>query len=696
MQCGIPFGRLFDKTNWSLTRLSHLIALVTFAVGLVACDNAMQSVAKSNPQPTIQIQLAPNSPSVLSGGKLQFSATVTNAGNSGVVWSATGGVITSTGLFTAPTVAQAEYVAVAAKTASTGDEARVIVNILPPGALTIATKTLPAGVVGTSYSATLVGTGGSQPYQWRISSGTLPVGLRLHSSTGVISGITGQHGSFPFSVSISDASADRATQSLTLTIDAQVGTHCGPPSYPCSRSDLGVILAKAPPQLGSNPLYYGGHAGAGMVGVDPAYSNRILRVTDGNTDSTVPGESYSTDSSAEKSATSYDESLFFVHDEEGRLCLFEYQASSFQTQFHGCFYTIGTGGDFGYTAADQRAFYSFYQQKLHRWLIDTSNWTISSDPSFNGGLGYFDPDNPACLNGQIAANNWYVAVSALSSDDNTVIAAVGPSQDDNPYYVVWNASKGCQWMNVQTWQVSQGWNTGLNHPTSIAFASGKTPPEQGGIHNAQIDRSGAYGILTLHHVPSLVQKLFWTIGTNQVDDTCVRCTSHWACDFGVCFWDMTPGTGFGLVSQDIGSLSPVPNMDTSVLMGQGGDDEHLSHANATEGMRLIYLAAWQPGLGGSSVNQIYGDEIIGVNWDGSRRTIRFNKNWTSGYGGFAGCARCSISRQGNYAICGSDYQMYNLDKGFGNGLNQDTCDHNASGGLGTNACRTDVLLFELR
>jgi hypothetical protein len=41
--------------------------------------------------------------------------------------------------------------------------------------------------------------------------------------------------------------------------------------------------------------------------------------------------------------------------------------------------------------------------------------------------------------------------------------------------------------------------------------------------------------------------------------------------------------------------------------------------------------------------------------------------------------------------------MYNLDKGFGNGLNQDTCDHTLTAGImGTNACRTDLLLFQLR
>jgi len=160
---------------------------------------------------------------------------------------------------------------------------------------------------------------------------------------------------------------------------------------------------------------------------------------------------------------------------------------------------------------------------------------------------------------------------------------------------------------------------------------------------------------------------------------------------------MGPGSGYSLVQQAIGSLDWTLDVNLDAVQGQWGNDEHQSHANAVEGQKLIYLASFQPGNGDSSVNQVWEDELIGVNWDGSQRTVRFNKSWNSGYGGFNGSARCSISRQGHYAICDSDLQMYNLDKGFGNGLNQDRCDHNLPAGLtNTDGCRTDVLLFELR
>ena len=43
-----------------------------------------------------------------------------------------------------------------------------------PGALNIANPSLPQGVVQSSYSVTLVPTGGLAPYTWTLNSGMLP------------------------------------------------------------------------------------------------------------------------------------------------------------------------------------------------------------------------------------------------------------------------------------------------------------------------------------------------------------------------------------------------------------------------------------------------------------------------------------------------------------------------------------------
>jgi hypothetical protein len=85
--------------------------------------------------------------------------------------------------------------------------------------LVISTSTLPAGTKGTAYSQTLTATGGKIPYAWSISSGSLPSGLTLNSSTGVISGKPTTKGKSCFTVKVIDANAITAIKSLSITVN---------------------------------------------------------------------------------------------------------------------------------------------------------------------------------------------------------------------------------------------------------------------------------------------------------------------------------------------------------------------------------------------------------------------------------------------------------------------------------------------
>jgi photosystem II stability/assembly factor-like uncharacterized protein len=54
--------------------------------------------------------------------------------------------------------------------------------------LLITTSSLPIGIVGSPYSATLRAQDGNPPYTWKVLSGKLPHGLHLNKATGLISG----------------------------------------------------------------------------------------------------------------------------------------------------------------------------------------------------------------------------------------------------------------------------------------------------------------------------------------------------------------------------------------------------------------------------------------------------------------------------------------------------------------------------
>src|SRR5712692_32748 len=82
----------------------------------------------------------------------------------------------------------------------------------------ITTTTLPAGEQNVAYSATLASSGGTPPYTWTITLGTLPSGLSLNSSTGVISGTPTGSGTSSFTVQVTDANSQTATKGLSITI----------------------------------------------------------------------------------------------------------------------------------------------------------------------------------------------------------------------------------------------------------------------------------------------------------------------------------------------------------------------------------------------------------------------------------------------------------------------------------------------
>ena len=95
---------------------------------------------------------------------------------------------------------------------------QLTINIYTP--LTVGTTSLAAGYAGEAYTRTLTAAGGLSPYGWSISSGTLPAGLTLDGSTGVISGTPAGAGTSTFTVQVQDVNQTTNTANLSITVNA--------------------------------------------------------------------------------------------------------------------------------------------------------------------------------------------------------------------------------------------------------------------------------------------------------------------------------------------------------------------------------------------------------------------------------------------------------------------------------------------
>ncbi|MES2222265.1 MAG: putative Ig domain-containing protein [Acidobacteriota bacterium] len=79
---------------------------------------------------------------------------------------------------------------------------------------------LPSGQVATPYSVTLAATGGTTPYTWTISTGSLPAGLSINASTGTISGTPTAGGiTSNFTVKVTGSGGGFGTKAMQILVN---------------------------------------------------------------------------------------------------------------------------------------------------------------------------------------------------------------------------------------------------------------------------------------------------------------------------------------------------------------------------------------------------------------------------------------------------------------------------------------------
>jgi PKD repeat protein len=187
-----------------------------------AASNYWIDVVFSAVAPALQsIAVTPASPTVTVGGTQQFTATGTYADSSTqnltnqVTWSSTNTAVATINTSGLATTASTGSTTIRATLGAVSGTASLTVS--PQAAVSITTTALPGGTQGAAYSTTLAASGGTPPYTWSLASGTLPPGLALGASSGVISGTPTATGTYSFTVQVA-AGAQTATKALSIVV----------------------------------------------------------------------------------------------------------------------------------------------------------------------------------------------------------------------------------------------------------------------------------------------------------------------------------------------------------------------------------------------------------------------------------------------------------------------------------------------
>lgn len=169
-------------------------------------------------------------------------------------------------------------------------------TVLKPLPLTITTGiTLPVALKGVAYSQTLQAVNGKQPYAWTAT--TVPAGLQLVTSAGVLSGTPTKAGTTNFLVTVKDAATFKqsTSQTFNLTVIDPVVTFA-----PVMGTYTGLIIQTNNPTSASSGYIQivlannGSFAGnLTLAGVKTAYTGRFD--LSGNATNSVAGKSVAMD-----------------------------------------------------------------------------------------------------------------------------------------------------------------------------------------------------------------------------------------------------------------------------------------------------------------------------------------------------------------------------------------------------------------
>jgi hypothetical protein len=254
-QAGTPYTGSFSATGgvgpytWSGTTSGGLslssLGVVTGTPALPGTITIAVTVTDSNgatANGTFTVSIAPPTLAIttlsLPAGTAStlYSASLgATGGTPPYTWSATGlpaGVtVSSLGAIAGTPGTAGTFGVNATVTDAAGTTASAALSmVVNPAPLLITSTTIPPVTIGGTLSAQFVATGGTPPYTW--SATGLPSGVNL-ASDGTLSGAPTTPGTYPITVTVTDANATKQTATATLNLVAAL-----PPAPPSNLNGL--------------------------------------------------------------------------------------------------------------------------------------------------------------------------------------------------------------------------------------------------------------------------------------------------------------------------------------------------------------------------------------------------------------------------------------------------------------------------
>jgi len=234
----MPSGLLLNTSSGAITGTPTTDG--TFAFRLRVVDELIRSsekdysitVTASAPAGVLTLV-----PSTLANGNVgsAYSTTVTvSGGTAPYTWFVVGGVLptgvtlnAASGVLSGTPSSEGTYTFTmkVQDSLAVSTEKAYSITIAGAGVVTLmmSPSTLATATVGAAYSQSLTATGGSAPYVWAITSGSLPTGLTLGTGSGVITGTPSVSGDYALTIRATDASGATTSKTYTLSVTAVGG-----------------------------------------------------------------------------------------------------------------------------------------------------------------------------------------------------------------------------------------------------------------------------------------------------------------------------------------------------------------------------------------------------------------------------------------------------------------------------------------